>query len=133
MSTQIIDKLTPQQEKDLQAFYEEMLEVGRTIQPINHEQCEAVITKLYARINRPAPKFFYFDSPMACVAFKEKCGDNTGLTGYSPANNLSVGRHSRSLRSVLELSMTNRLRSILKNGFKSLKPFIGGFPLNMRF
>ena len=63
----MIEKLTPQQEKDLISFREEALKFGRSIKPINRERCEAIITKFYKRINKKEPKFLYFSSPLMCV------------------------------------------------------------------
>jgi len=68
-----IDKLTPEQEIELTSFYAEMLAVGRSIEPIDHAECEAVITDLYSRLDPPllpAPKFLYFPSPKACFKYK---------------------------------------------------------------
>jgi len=58
-----IEKLTPEQEVQLTKFYNEHLEYGRSIKPIDHAKAEAIITKLYARIGLKAPNFHYYKSP----------------------------------------------------------------------
>ena len=77
-----IEKLTPDQEKDLQAFYNEMLAIGRSIESIDHEKCESIISKFYERINLKVPKFLYFPSPKALLDYKVLCGDTSGVNGY---------------------------------------------------
>lgn len=77
-----IEKLTPEQEKDLVVFYNEMLEVGRSIKPIDHEKAESIITGLYAHLKYDRPEFLWFKSPKEIVDFKKKCGDNSGANGY---------------------------------------------------
>lgn len=77
-----IEKLTDVQEKELQAFYREMLAVGQSIAPIDHTKAEDIISKFYKRINLETPKFMYFPSLKAIIDYKKKCGDTSGVTGY---------------------------------------------------
>ena len=62
-----IEALTPEQEIELQQFYKEMLDIGRSCTPINHEQAEAIITKLYIAAGEKAPKFLYYKSPKEVI------------------------------------------------------------------
>jgi hypothetical protein len=59
----LIEKLTPEQEVELKEFYQEQLEIGRSIKPIDHEKAEAIITKFYAHKNFARPNFHYYKSP----------------------------------------------------------------------
>jgi hypothetical protein len=62
-----IEKLTKKQEKELEAFYKECLEIGRSCEPINHEIAEGIISGFYKRLDMKAPKFVYFPSPHAIL------------------------------------------------------------------
>ena len=62
-----ITELTPAQEIRLNEFYQEQLEIGRSIKPIDHEKVERIITKFYSRIGLPKPTFYYHKSPYEIV------------------------------------------------------------------
>ena len=79
-----IEKLTAEQEKDLQVFYREMLDYGRSIKPVDHEKVENIITGFYKRMGYIKPQFMYFSSPKAIIDYKKKCGDDSGVANYSP-------------------------------------------------
>jgi hypothetical protein len=80
MST--IQKLTDDQTEQLSKFYNEMLNIRRSIEPINHDVAEKIITKFYNRIGLKNPKFLYFPSPKAIVDYRKLCGDESGLSDY---------------------------------------------------
>ena len=64
-----IEKLTAEQEKDLQVFYREMLDYGRSIKPVDHEKAENIITGFYKRMGYIKPQFMYFSSPKAIIDY----------------------------------------------------------------
>ena len=77
-----INSLTPQQEKDLVSFREEMLKIGRSIEPINRAKAEGAIAALYKSTKRKTPNFLYFPSPLSIINFKKECGDDSGVSNY---------------------------------------------------
>jgi hypothetical protein len=58
-----IEKLTETQEKQLADFYQEMLKIGRSCEPIVHSEAERIIAKLYELIGQKPPQFLYYQSP----------------------------------------------------------------------
>jgi len=71
-----IEKLTKKQTTSLDTFYQEKLALGRSIEPIDHDKVEEIITKFYARLSLPKPKFLYFSSPMMCCLAAEAMESN---------------------------------------------------------
>ncbi len=62
------DTLTPEQEVLLDSFIQQQIKISRSIEPINHEKAEAIITKFYGRINLPKPEFRYYNSPVEILS-----------------------------------------------------------------
>lgn len=62
-----IEKLTPQQEKDLVVFRDEWLDIGLNTEPANFAAAEEVIVDFYRQIGKPAPSFVCASSPKACA------------------------------------------------------------------
>jgi hypothetical protein len=58
-----ITELTKEQEVELEQFYKECLDIGRSCTPIDHAKAESIITGFYKRINKKAPEFKYYNSP----------------------------------------------------------------------
>lgn len=77
-----IKSLTPEQEKDLESFYQEMLKIGRSIEPINHDKAESIISELYKAAGFEKPEFIWFPSIKAIVDFKKENGDKSGTNGH---------------------------------------------------
>lgn len=77
-----IKSLTPEQERDLNVFYQDMLKIGRSIEPIDHAKAESIVVALYAAAGYDKPEFIWFDSIKAIVDFKKKNGDKTGTNGH---------------------------------------------------
>jgi len=84
----MIEKLTEQQEKDLEKFYQECLITGRSIVPIDHDKAERIITKFYKRLEKPAPKFLYFSSPMMCAIAAHEM--ENGKVEYTDINEVKL-------------------------------------------
>lgn len=73
-----IEKLTPQQEKDLIVFRDQWLDIGLNTAPADFKAAEVVITDFYKQIGKKKPQFFFLPSPKACsVKFKEVTGGDT--------------------------------------------------------
>ena len=77
-----IKSLTPEQEKYLDTYYNECLEIGRSITPINHDVAEKIISKFYERVGKKAPKFLYFPSPKAAIDFGKDNNAGDMLSNY---------------------------------------------------
>jgi hypothetical protein len=89
----VIQQLTPEQEKELNEFYLSQLAVGRSIEPINHAKVEEIITKFYKRLDKPAPKFIYGLSPMGCiVAAQDIQNENGEVTKYDDINTVKIDK-----------------------------------------
>src|SRR5215468_2102181 len=54
-----IERLTPDQEKELVKFMEEWLAVGLCTDPADRTKAEQVITGFYARLGKPKPYFWW--------------------------------------------------------------------------
>jgi hypothetical protein len=61
-----IEKLTPEQAAYLSQFRQKWLEVGTCTLPADRTKAEATITKMYKFLDKPKPRFLWFDSPLAC-------------------------------------------------------------------
>ena len=62
-----IEKLTEEQEKRLPILREYYRSLGLSTEPLKKNEVEKAISAHYARINKKAPKFFYFSSPLMCM------------------------------------------------------------------
>ena len=62
-----IEKLTEEQEKRLPILREHYRSLGLSTEPLKKNEVEKAISAHYARINKKAPKFFYFSSPLMCM------------------------------------------------------------------
>ncbi len=61
--------LTPEREKIIHAAAAEWLSAGHSTAPADFDRAEAAITRLYAAIDLPAPKFARFHSPLGAELF----------------------------------------------------------------
>ena len=63
---QKIEKLTPQQEKDLVVFRKKWLGIGLCCEPANFARAEEQIIFFYEKLGKKKPVFFRFSSPIMC-------------------------------------------------------------------
>jgi hypothetical protein len=78
----MITELTAEQTRDLAVWRAKYLAQGWSTEPSDRPKAEAAIRALYTRLNKPAPKFVWFDSPHAAVdCIKESTGAACSLTG----------------------------------------------------
>ena len=70
-TTKKIEKLTPEQEKDLVAFREQWLAKGMNTEPADFPRAEAAITEFYTRLNMEKPEFIRVASPRAAAALDD--------------------------------------------------------------
>src|ERR1700678_1800777 len=63
----MIKTLTKKQEKDLNKFYNERLEIGRSTKPINHKSVRKAISDLYVKLGEKRPTVLVFSSPLMCL------------------------------------------------------------------
>src|SRR5688572_20679796 len=66
-----IDKLAPDQERDMIATRAEWLAVGRNTKPIDRHAVKKVIGDFYRECGKKEPLVFFFDSPLMCVLGRE--------------------------------------------------------------
>ena len=80
-----IEKLTPEQEKDLEQFRDEWLKIGLSTEPADFESAKVVIADFYQRLGKEKPQFYCLPSPAACAA---KIGEIDGKppTNYSSSS-----------------------------------------------
>lgn len=67
VSSKKIDKLTPEQEKDLVEFREQWLAKGMSTEPADFPRAEAAIAEFYARLKMAKPEFVRVASPRAAA------------------------------------------------------------------
>ena len=67
MTKKKIDKLTPQQEKELVEFRNEWLAHGLSTAPADFATAHEVITDFYKSVGKKAPKFYDLQSPNECA------------------------------------------------------------------
>jgi hypothetical protein len=74
-----IEKLTPQQEKDLVVFRDQWLDIGLNTAPADFESAKEVIADFYRQIGKKVPQFICGASPKWCATeFKRLgCGDTS--------------------------------------------------------
>ena len=87
LTTQKIMKLTTEQEVRLEEWREEWLQVGLCTDPADRPRAQSAITAMYACLDKPAPIFLWFDSPMSCqlvmhllsqTELRDQLGDQLG-------------------------------------------------------
>lgn len=77
-----IDKLTPEQEIELERYYQERLEIGRSIKPLDHTKVESIINRFYTKLGMPIPEYRYYPSPHAVLeAYKGQVSLNDYFGG----------------------------------------------------
>jgi hypothetical protein len=67
LKLQKIEKLNQEQERRLEGYYKEWLEIGRNVEPINMDAARETIIDFYARLGKPAPVVLRFSSPAMCI------------------------------------------------------------------
>lgn len=76
-----IEKLIAKQERDLIAYREEWLAIGRSTAPADRPTAEAAITSMYSLLEKPKPYFWWCDGPavgsmVRTVLSRANLGDN---------------------------------------------------------
>ena len=72
-----IEHLTPEQEARLASFRERWRAEGLSSASTDRARAERVITRMYAEIGKPAPRFLHFASPAQCLltlSLRERAG-----------------------------------------------------------
>jgi hypothetical protein len=57
----------PAEQKIIREMHAHAMRVGTCTDPADRPTTERIITEFYKRISRPAPKFWWFDGPMAAI------------------------------------------------------------------
>jgi hypothetical protein len=60
-------QLTPKEEKELIDYRDDWLKNALRTDPVNHEDAQDILTKMYASIGEAAPRVVILPSPMSCV------------------------------------------------------------------
>ena len=99
-----IEKLTSEQELALIEFKKKWFAIGSCAEPADRPRAEAAIAAMYARIEKPKPRFIWVDSPATAALAMTVLRDE---------------RLMSSLRSSLESSLWSSLRSSLESSLRS--------------
>lgn len=62
----MIDKLTPEQEKYLPVFREKMFQIGVDTGPTDKATVMQVVNKFYEKLDKKTPKYVFLKSPLEC-------------------------------------------------------------------
>jgi len=77
-----IDKLTPEQEVQLEQYRKDWFSIGSSTQPADRPTAESAITKLYQKLGKQPPQFFWADGPADALRMLAK------MDGSKPVSHL---------------------------------------------
>jgi hypothetical protein len=116
----MIEKLTKEQEKELEVYRDKWIDIGRSCEPVDLEVCKPLVCEAYKSAGlEPPKKFFLVDSPVAAIE-KVRELDST-LSKNKSLNDMIYGSHDASWMSfydymdnVLGLDCVSPLRPLIE-------------------